>query len=358
MFSYFKEKKKEIAAYLEELFKEKSVEFSKISSMGADICNRLYRFSIQGKMIRGGLVSVGYSLFKNDHSKEQNSKLLIKAAAAMELLQSALLVHDDIMDRDQTRRGAKTIFYQYKEMTQKQGLDEPYHLGESLGICVGDIAFFLAFEILSAMKIDPFIHREILRLCAREISYVGVAQMQDVYWGASKTPVDDEEILRLYLYKTGRYTFSLPLMIGALLARQPREKISLLEKLGEYLGIMFQIKDDELGLFGDETHIGKPVGSDIKEGKKTLYYGYLQRRASSKDRSKFSSIFGNENITQKELEYIRNLTVSLGIREMVSNLVSELAKKAKTLIPSADKAQTDAHKILLEFLDYNMERTR
>ena len=103
-----------------------------------------------------------------------------------------------------------------------------YHLGQSLGICAGDVGFFLAFEILSKLKIKGRIYREILRLFSQEISYVGLAQMMDVYYGASKGSISEQDILKLYLYKTGRYTFSLPLMTGALLAEQPKRTLSII----------------------------------------------------------------------------------------------------------------------------------
>jgi geranylgeranyl diphosphate synthase type I len=358
MLSYFKDKKEKISTYLKDFLAEKGAGFSKINSLGKDVCDRLYDFSIQGKMIRGGLVSLGFSLSRNGQFPKAGVQQLIEGGAAVELFQSALLVHDDIMDRDQLRRGLRSVFYQYARMADQAGIPEAYHLGESLGICAGDIAYFLAFEVLSRLQVSPLIFRSIHKLVSQELSYVGIAQMQDIYWGASNTSVTDEEVMRLYLYKTGRYTFSLPLMIGGLLAEQSEQTMTLLEKIGEYLGIIFQIKDDEIGLFGDQTEMGKPVGSDIREGKKTLYYGYLQKKASPEHLARLAYLIGNAEISDQDVQYVRDLVIQLGVHEEIQNLASDLAEKARSLITWLPGFKLEEREVMLHLLDYSLVRTR
>jgi geranylgeranyl diphosphate synthase type I len=358
MLSYFEDKKEKISSYLKEYLAEQSTSFSKINSLGKDVCDRIYDFAIQGKMIRGGLVSLGFTLSRNGQFPKAGPEAGIGAGAAVELFQSALLIHDDIMDRDQLRRGFGSVFYQYARMSERAGIADSYHLGESLGICAGDIAYFLAFQLLSRLEISPLIYREMQKLISRELAYVGVAQMQDIYWGASHHSVSDEEVLRMYLYKTGRYTFSLPLMMGGLLAEQSEQTLGLLEKIGEYLGIIFQLKDDEIGLFGDQTEIGKPAGSDIREGKKTLYYGYLQKQASSEDLTRLAYLMGNPDIGDRDVQYVRDLVVHLGIYEEVRKLSVDLAQKAHALIPWLPGFKHEEREVMLNLLDYSLVRTR
>ncbi len=356
MSAYFDEQKRKIGARLRELFARKGRELARINPIGADLSRRLYRFSVQGKMIRGGLVTLGYQMFTPKGVEPPPQ--VIEAAAAVELFQSALLVHDDIMDRDITRRGLKTIFYQYARLANRRGLSESYHLGESLGICAGDVAFFLAFEVLARLEVPGELYREILELCAREISYVGVAQMQDVYWGGSGAAAREEDILRMYLYKTGRYTFSLPLMVGALLAGGPPQTVAALERLGEALGIIFQIKDDELGLFGSEEQTGKPAGSDVRAGKKTLFHEYLRRFAPAEHRRRLAGIFGNAALPAEELAYVRRLVEELGIRRAVQARVDEAAGRARRLIDELEGAGQDGRRLLEGLLEYSVARIR
>jgi geranylgeranyl diphosphate synthase type I len=357
MVEFFRSRRNEIEAYLRDLFLRKQHEFSRINGWGSDLCDRLLDFAVHGKMIRGGLVSLGYALFRGDPAEQQQQQLTA-AAAAMELFQSALLVHDDIMDRDTTRRGLASLYFQYAELADRQGLNESYHLGESLGICAGDVAFFLAFEILAGLKIDPDTYRRILALTAKEIGYVGVAQMQDIYNGAADNRVTDADILRLYLYKTGRYTFSLPLILGGILAGRPEADIELLEELGESIGIVFQIRDDELGLFGNQTETGKPVGSDIREGKKTLYFSYLNELAEDEDRIKLSHIFGSQDLSAEDIRFVQDLTKKLGIRETVQKLAAAEFKRANALLRQLPEMVPEFSGTLQELLDYTMERTK
>ena len=356
MLSYFQNVREEIRRELKVFFDRKAEEFERVNALGQDLCARLYEFSAQGKMIRGGLVSLAYSLFRGDGEQSAVREKLVAAGAAMELFQSGLLVHDDIMDRDPVRRGLASLYHQYVEMADGKGIAESAHLGESLGICAGDVAFFLAFEILSGIDTDPVVHRDILSLCSRELSYVGIAQMQDVYNGASTEPVTSPDIMKLYLYKTGRYTFSLPLAIGGLLAGRSRETVRKLEEIGEHLGVIFQIRDDELGLFGDEQRMGKPVGSDVKEGKKTLYYGYLLNLAAPTVRRRLLDIFGREDLTEEDLAYVRSLTEELGVRKMIREHAGGLAEKARGLLESLHGVDEGRIALLRELLDYSMVR--
>ncbi len=358
MLSYFKEPKQEIGAVLKRRLEQKASALSGVNALGRDVCERLYSFASQGKMVRGGLVYLGFGVCRNGRRDGPTARHLADAAVAMELFQSALLVHDDIMDRDPVRRGQKTLHVQYAELAGRAGASDAAHLGEGLGICAGDVGHFLAFEILADMKIAPAVYRRILQLCARELSCVGVAQMQDLVNGTGSGAVPDDEILRLYLYKTGRYTFSLPLMVGGLLAGAKASTLKRLEKIGEYLGVIFQIKDDELGLFADAETIGKPAGSDVREGKKTLYYSYLFNKATESDLRRLSRIFGSSAAGPAELQYVRGLVKSLGVREEVAGVASELAAKARALIGALPASRQEDRQVLLDLLEYSLARSR
>lgn len=357
MIPYFEERKREVSAYLRELLAQKADSLGRVDPLGRDLCERLSSFALGGKMLRGGLVFLGCSVARGGKYSPEQGRLATAAGAAMELFQAGLLVHDDIMDRDTVRRGRKSLFYQYAERAEQAGVRDSYHLGESLGICAGDAAFFLGFEILGGLEVPPETRRGITALSARELQCVCVAQMQDVQTGAGGSTLNDEEILKLYLYKTGRYTFSLPLRVGAELAGAGEPLGEPLERLGETLGVIFQIKDDELGLFGNAAETGKPVGSDVKEGKKTLFHGYLLRRAGSAERERLRGIFGNSAIGEAEVRYVRELAEKLGIRTEVREHAERLAVSARTLIDQVTPAAHPDREVFLRLLDYSLDRT-
>ncbi|MDA3852460.1 MAG: polyprenyl synthetase family protein [Spirochaetaceae bacterium] len=351
MKDYFNGIKEQINYYLDDFFKELKDDGLIKKCRGEELLNKLLHFSSGGKMIRGGLVSFSYQLF----DKREYSQQAIALGAALELLQSALLIHDDIMDKDTTRRSMDTLYHSYSIEAEEQGLNHSEHQGISMGICAGDVSFFMAFEIINRQQLPLEIQRELLQMVSREMSYVGMAQMNDVWSGAHPYDSKEENILNVYRYKTGRYTFSLPLMLGAVLAGENRSMLNSLAEIGELLGIIFQIKDDELGLWADEKKLGKPVGSDIMEGKKTLYYHYLYKAVNEGEREEIIGIFGNEDLQSEDIQAVLNLLDRYSIRERVNKLTlkikDQLLLQLETLPPQIKESLTN-------LIEYNLQRKK
>jgi geranylgeranyl diphosphate synthase, type I len=359
--------KQDIVAVLASAVKTRREEYKTVHPLGPDALDRILDFSSGGKMLRGGLVCLANGLV--DGSVNADAYV---AGAALELFQSALLIHDDIMDRDLTRRGAPSVFNQYQDMAESSYVDDFFHLGEALGICAGDVAFFLGFELLTEMESPSGAVNSLLALCGRELGYVGVAQMADVLRGstAGEVSVDtplghmletadpENAVLDLYRYKTGRYTFSLPLMIGATLAGGDDGTVSKLEQLGEELGILFQLKDDEIGIYGDEAETGKPIGSDIREGKKTLFYVYLLDSAEGAERERLASLYGGPDIGAQAIQGLLQEIESRGVRARVTNKANQLADKARRIIGDLTAVDPSYVSLLEELVDYNLSRTR
>lgn len=351
MFKYFESEKNKIVTYLEAFFQEKAKDLSRINPLGEDSLKRILEFSSNGKMIRGALVSLSYKLFSN--SSDENA---IKVAAAMELFQSGLLIHDDIMDKDLLRRGHKSVFAQYQVLGDKKNARDSYHLGESLGICSGDLAFFIAFEILSDLKVGAELKSKLVSMASLDLCRVSVAQMQDVLWGHINEEVKEEDLFRLYVHKTGRYTFSLPLMLGACLGGADDEVIEALGKIGEDLGVIFQIKDDELGIFSDNDSLGKTVGADILEEKKTIFYIRLLNLITEADKKKLKKIVSKNKLSVKNLEFVQDLYKETGIRENLSEENNKRAAKLSEKIKKLDIKQSEYLDYLYKLLKYNLER--
>lgn len=311
--------KPRIDAALVNLLSKQKESLKKVNIWGGDAIEKLIPFVTSGKTIRGSLVLFSYELFGG---KIHDS--VVDVAAALELLHSSLLIHDDIMDRDQLRRGNKSIYVQYQELFKKKNVHDPTHAGISLGICAGDLGFFIAFSTISILPISATLRCKLLHELSTELSHVGVAQMQDV----DTSRRTESEILSLYKYKTARYTFSLPLAIGGILAQQSASTIKQLEALGEHLGILFQIVDDELNLFGDTKTTGKPVGSDLREHKQTLYY-YYAKKLLPKDIWKEIEAITSRNLSTNERNRIKTSFQTYGIIDRVDKKKRELINQTK-----------------------------
>ncbi len=134
--------------------------------------------------------------------------------------------------------------------------------------------------------------------------------MLDIEAGASREPCPERKILDIYRYKTARYSFYLPLAAGWILGGGRKTVLPALERLGLDLGLVFQIKDDEIGLFGSPGTTGKPVGSDIRQGKKTLYAAGLLDRAAGADKDRFAAVFANPGATAADIRFVRDLAAA------------------------------------------------
>jgi geranylgeranyl diphosphate synthase, type I len=377
IFCFFKEQKKKIEEFLShfiiENYPDKQNTNNNLETNAASILNdpqRLLNFVRGGKMIRGGLAILSYSLFspamkkRGAFSSQPSAKAsakageIIKMAAVLELLQSGLLVHDDIMDRDEKRRGEDTIFFQYVHCAERMKLKDPYHTGEALGICAGDLFLFLAFLLLNEIQSTRHINTDAAVLCAREMCRVATGQMFDVYHGADSRIPPVQDIIELYINKTGRYTFSLPLKIGALLAGAKESECQALEKTGELLGVIFQIKDDEINLYGSEQKTGKSVGSDIKEGKKTLYMSLLYEKLKKDEQEQLVSLFRNPNLSPGDIHMITMLIEKHGVKTRLETMIEEMSREAAHIIEAIQPPNKDAFALLQELVNYNRERTR
>lgn len=286
-----------------------------------DSLNKLQTLSTAGKMWRGLFILLIYELVSGKAYPEP----VVDAAVALELAQSALLIHDDIIDNDYTRRGQKTIFAQYIKDT-----NEAY--GKSLGICVGDIAFFLAYDALSLSSSDVITLQKLTHLLSQELHYVGIGEMIDVDLAHSQIEPSVNTIIDMYRHKTARYSFSLPFLIGAYLANADARVCDALDTFGENTGILFQIQDDALGLIGDEKATGKPVGADIKENKKTLHRTLLYRAATQEEKKDLDTCFGNKQLTSPQRERVLSLLKHYTIHEEVEKMAEGFRDKARTAL--------------------------
>lgn len=345
-------RKDAITRYLKDVLSEGAQTLAGIHPMGEQMCKKLLEFSTRGKMLRGGLVGVGYELYA-----EADEAITVPLGAVQELFQSALLIHDDIMDRDMERRGVPSLLGHYVSLAEGMGLQDAYHTGEALSICAGDIAYFFAFDVFSRIPLEAELKSRLLSICARELSFVGVAQMVDVVWGADGDAVSIDDIIHMYTYKTARYTYALPLVAGAVAAGGSDEEVAILERLGTHMGVLFQLKDDELGIFGDQEKLGKPVGSDIREGKKTLYHHFLMNDPDKSIHDKVRSMFGRKEMSIKEVEFVRKRIQELGIQEKIEEIARKITAGAEEDI-AALACDADRKELLSGLLFFNSTREK
>ncbi len=349
LFDYINDRKNRLHPHIE-TFIEQEIASSKVPYL-TDALRKLQLFMQGGKMIRGVLVLLSAEMLGDADSSE-----LFNASASIEFLHSSFLIHDDIMDNDLLRRGSPTIYAQYQQEADKKHLVNPVFYGQSMAICDGNIAQSLGYNGLAHASSNESIQSKLMEKFSSEINRVNGGQMQDFDYGASKAEPTAEQIIEMYRYKAARYTFSLPLVLGALLTETDTQTIHVLDQLGENLGIVFQIKDDEIELYSSEAEIGKPVGSDIRENKKTYVRALLLSNVTAEENQKIQKIFGNNSLDESDLEYIKHLLHSYEIDTQIKKTMQELSEQAKKAVQKIN-GDPQYKSILEELIEYNLTRT-
>jgi geranylgeranyl diphosphate synthase type I len=349
MKKYLATSKERTSVYLGRFLTAKEKELAPIGPRAAAVVRDIREFCGRGKMIRAAMTLLGWQA-----AGGTGTDPVVPVAAAMEMVHAGLLIHDDVMDRDDFRRGKPAFHRRYADAL-KSDTKEPRHTGESLAICAGDIAFFLASESVMTAQLPEPHGAAMRRTFFRECVLVGVGQMDDVYLGARLAPVTVADILPVYRYKTARYTFSMPLILGAIAAGGDAKIRDGLDAIGEKIGTLFQIKDDELGLFGEEADIGKPTGSDIREGKKTILFSLLADRAQGTDKERLARTLGNPDIGPDDIAFVRTLAEKSGALAKVREQAATIDTDARTLI-AALPADGEVKRLLNELIDYNRDR--
>jgi geranylgeranyl diphosphate synthase type I len=146
-------------------------------------------------------------------------------------------------------------------------------------------------------------------------------------------------------------------MIGALLSKQNKTVVHTLGSIGEDMGIVFQIKDDELGIFGDESILGKSVGIDIRDNKKTLFRHYLFSNSTESEKHILNKIFGNQDLNFGDVHLVRDMIIEKGIRERIVHQIQSLESNSKKLIEHLNVSE-ESKKLLLSILYYNINRKK
>jgi geranylgeranyl diphosphate synthase type I len=262
--------------------------------------------------------------------------LAVDAGAALELLHTFALVHDDIMDGSDRRRGLAAIHRQFistHEAAAWRG--EPRRFGEGAAILVGDFAFVYADMLVgdapaAARRVFDELRVE---LCVGQyLDLVGTA-------GGGSDPVQAARIER---YKSGKYTVERPLHLGAALAGRLDELAPALSAFGLPLGEAFQLRDDLLGVFGDAEVTGKPVGDDLREGKLTPLVACAAARADV-DGARLLGLLGRPDISAADVAALQSFLVDCGAQEEVEVSIERLVGEALTALaeaPITDEART------------------
>jgi geranylgeranyl diphosphate synthase, type II len=263
--------------------------------------------------------------------------------AAFELLHTALIVHDDVIDHDFTRRGLPNIAGTYRERATAGGASARVaeHSGISAAVIAGDLALFNSYRLIDRSGASDQMRARLLEVMDDALFASAAGELIDVDFQISTEVPRVDDILTMERYKTAVYSFECPLQAGAILAGASEDVITTLGDFGREIGIAYQIVDDLLGIFGLEEETGKTTMGDLREGKRTVLIAYA---TSTREWSKVSPLFGDPDLTEAQAQSLRDVLIECGARSFAEGLARyyanrALARLAEPHIPAALRAE-------------------
>lgn len=277
-----------------------------------------------GKRLRSQVTILSYCMFGG-----QEIEAILPAAAAQELLHLGMLVHDDIIDRDYTRYGVDNIAGGYNKIYDRLVSDKTdrLHYAHSAALLAGDLLLSEAYILMAESKVDARKILDIQKLLGEGIFEVIGGELMDTESAFREIGAVAPEMVALY--KTASYTFTLPMLIGAQLANVSVADQMHVREFGRNLGIAFQLRDDIIGVFGDEAETGKTTTGDVREGKRTYMIEQFCLLASEQQRVLFDRYFGDHSISTDEVSRIRELLLASGALEKTEQSIVNYEAKAR-----------------------------
>ncbi len=285
-----------------------------------------------GKRFRAAFCYWGYRAVDPQPADEE---ALVRACAALELLHASALVHDDLMDASDTRRGRPATHRALEQEHRRAGWSgDPEQYGAAAAILLGDLLLSWADELLRRCGLPIVQVAPALEVFDRCRSEVIAGQFLDVSVQA-RGRADVDAAMTVLRYKSAKYSIERPLHIGAALAGAGEATLAALSDFGLPLGEAFQLRDDLLGVFGDPAATGKPAGDDLVEGKRTVLVALALDAAAPADAALLDEALGTD-LSADQVAQVRGIIDGSGAHAQVEAVIDELARHAVGALERAD----------------------
>lgn len=343
---------KYLADYNEELVSQQDGEFR-------GIAEQFVRMNKDGKCLRAMLVALGYK------SAGKDDEYYMSLSKALEIFQTSILIHDDIIDNADMRRGQDTIPTSYKKtydnpINMNSSFDgKKNNFADSMGICIGDLGFYLANGILldaysddkNFGKLFKYYNDVVIKTCKGEMLDVILPFKEEFF----ETDADlENKIMEIYRLKTAWYSVIGPYCLGMILGGASSDFIKEMEEILLDAGVAFQIKDDLLGVYGDEKNIGKSTNSDISEYKQTILYSYVMNTEYKDELLKY---YG-KTLQKEDLEIVKSIFDDSGAKGYALETMQELFNNCVNKIDNLSWLGNEIKAVLEGFIVYLQIRTK
>ena len=339
---------------LEEFLDLKIAEVTKIGKWHIQFYENVKEYLMRGgKRLRPMLVAAGYKSIKS----ESDAKFLYRAACSVEILHNGSLLHDDLIDHDEARRGGKTFHATYRDnyLESSKDLEKSTDYGMTMAILGGDSLINLGAQAISASKLAPEVNTACHKYYndAFEDLVDGVLLEMTMIEDASATL---ETYLQMVRMKTA-VLFEKALLIGAAIAEATQSQLTALSEFGVKVGQAFQIQDDILGSFGDVSVTGKSVDGDIREAKKTMLVFEAYKLVDPNQKKVLDELLGKHDMPDEDVERVRSVFIDSGALNSTKKLMEELLTSGQAALDKAEPALIPEYKdFLIELSNFLTKR--
>ncbi len=345
---------KALTTILTDFFTKQHIEAVEIDPLLGRSVSLLSDFTLRGgKYVRGFLTVVGYELA----SGKKATQNVLKAAASVDLHHRHILILDDISDRDESRYGGPTVEHAYRPLFSPD--EDGQHRARSFAMLDGVLLGSFARQLLLSTSFD-------LHILVRTLKIFDTIMYRDTLAGwqihgiqaIEPLPIaTQEQFIKGLRYVTASYTFEGPLLVGYTLADSTDKKLrKAIQDYSRLVGTAFQMHDDYLGLFGNQEVTGKPVGNDVREGKKTLLLQYAYQEADKVDKAFLEKVCGNPHLGGTDISRVQEIVQKTGALDHMRSLEKEYVAKGKMAL--AKLPDSHAKQQLLDVADYIIAREK
>ncbi|ASU79546.1 geranylgeranyl pyrophosphate synthase [Actinopolyspora erythraea] len=284
---------------------------------------------------------------RGDRGEEVAS--MLRAASALELIQTCALIHDDLIDGSDTRRGSPTVHVRFAGTHRDNGYSgDPERFGLAAAVLLGDLALSWADDMLHSAGLAQRALARGLEAWQAMRTEVLAGQYLDML-GQARADESPETALRIDELKSASYTVERPLQFGAQVGGAEADTVSTLRRFGADIGVAFQLRDDLLGVFGDPEITGKPAGDDLREGKRTVLVAEGMLRAGRQHDEAASrllnSALGDPELTRSRVELVQEALTRLGAVDAVERRIDDLTESAMSALHGGELAEPAATRL-------------
>lgn len=329
---------------LSDYFDYKIEQASRLGSWHTQFYGNLKEYLMRGgKRLRPVLVAIGYKAIKEKIELEY----LYRAANSIEILHNGSLLHDDLIDHDETRRGGKTFHATYRDFfyQRTKNLEKAQDLGGTMAIIGGDLLLNMGAQALHDSRLPMDLAGSCLKHYQEAFQSLADGVMLEMTM-IDRDDITPEIFLEMIALKTA-VLFDKSLVMGALLAAANESQISALSEYGVKVGQAFQMQDDILGSFGDEAITGKSTDGDIREGKKTMIVLNAYKLANKEQKKVLDDLLGKHDMSADEVNRIRNVFIESGALDQTKKTMNELLSQGQKALDKATPAFQPKYKDFL-----------